>query len=95
MLSKLLFPVLLSICVIGLVTGLIVGCGDETPLEPDPITGNGIDSVPPANITDLHSRSATQSTLALVWVAPGDDGDKGQAAGYDVRHSTSIMTDNN
>ena len=95
MLPKLLLQLLLSICVFGLVTGLIVGCGDETPLEPDPIIGNGIDSVPPASITDLHSRSATQSTLALVWVSPGDDGDKGQAAGYDIRHSTSMITDNN
>ncbi len=86
---------LLCICMVGLVTGLIVGCGDETPLEPDPVVEIGIDTIPPANITDLRLRSATQSTFALVWEAPGDNGAEGQAAGYDIRHSTSTITESN
>lgn len=95
MLAQSLFHSLLSIFVICLVSGFIIGCGDETPLEPDPINGNGIDTIPPARITGLYSCYPTQSTLALVWVAPGDDGDKGQAAAYEIRHAGRMITEDN
>jgi hypothetical protein len=35
------------------------------------------------------------STLSLVWVAPGDDGSTGQASAYDIRYSTSLITEQN
>lgn len=49
----------------------------------------------PANITDLTAVFPTENSLMLVWTAPGDDGNVGQAAQYDIRMSTSMITDQN
>jgi chitodextrinase len=35
------------------------------------------------------------TSITLNWTAPGDDGDVGQATAYDVRYSTSPITDQN
>ena len=37
----------------------------------------------------------TPTTITLSWTAPGDDVDSGQAAEYDLRYSTSVITDGN
>ena len=43
-----------------------------------------------------HMASAQDLTsITLNWTAPGDDEDAGQAAQYDVRYSTSPITDQN
>jgi len=60
---------------LGLVVAL-VGCGDST--KPD--------ATPPAAVTDLSVASVGDSSVTLTWTAPGDDGEKGQAAAYDLRY---------
>lgn len=47
------------------------------------------DTTPPANVTDLAVSAATTHSLTLTWTAPGDDGNNGTAAEYDIRYATS------
>lgn len=51
------------------------------------------DTVPPAAVTDLAVGYRGARTVLLTWTAPGDDGDSGTAASYDVRYSTIPMTE--
>ncbi len=48
----------------------------------------------PAAISNLAVSSPTSTTLQLTWTAPGDDGTTGTATSYDVRYSTTPITDN-
>ncbi len=50
------------------------------------------DSVAPAAITDLTATRANARSVQLSWTAPGDDGNAGTAASYEVRYSTSPIT---
>ena len=56
---------------------------------------NITDIAPPSTITDLRTTNPTSNTIDLVWTAPSDDGPTRKASSYDVRHSTSTITDNN
>ncbi|MDI6791805.1 MAG: FlgD immunoglobulin-like domain containing protein, partial [bacterium] len=58
-------------------------------------TGLPQDTTAPAQITNLVAGSPTTTSLALTWTAPGDDGDSGTAAAYDIRYSTSQITEGN
>jgi formylglycine-generating enzyme required for sulfatase activity len=49
----------------------------------------------PAAVTSLAADSSTATTVLLTWIAPGDDGDAGQARQYDVRYSRSVITSGN
>jgi hypothetical protein len=75
------------------------GCGEDTPLDPDDGDGGGgdptIDTIPPATISGLLPKYPTTSSMVLQWFAPGDDGDEGQAAMYDIRWATSEITGDN
>ncbi len=53
------------------------------------------DTTPPAAVTDLAVRTPTSTTVTLTWTAPGDDGNIGTATSYDIRYSTSTITDAN
>jgi len=53
------------------------GCTKEAP-----------DVTPPSRVIDLQSAAATDSSITLMWSAPGDDGDRGTAARYDIRYAT-------
>lgn len=46
-------------------------------------------SVPPAAIQDLRTTTAGSDSLVLLWTAPGDDGETGQASAYDLRMRTA------
>ena len=48
-----------------------------------------VDTTPPANVTDLSVSGATTNSLTLIWTAPGEDGNNGTAAEYDIRYATS------
>ncbi len=50
---------------------------------------------PPSAITTLAATSSTTSSVTLSWTAPGDDGNVGTAAQYDIRYSTATITDAN
>jgi hypothetical protein len=49
--------------------------------------GPGPDATPPATITDLAVLAADDTSITLGWTAPGDDGDRGTAARYDLHYS--------
>lgn len=54
---------------------------------------NTSDTTPPAAITNLHAETRPKAgAVYLTWTAPGDDADRGRAASYDVRYSTSAIT---
>ncbi len=53
------------------------------------------DSTPPAAITDLSASNPTTTSINLAWTSPGDDGNTGTAQSYDVRYSTSSITEGN
>ena len=55
------------------------------------------DSTPPAAVANLAAGSATAGSLTLTWRAPGDDGSATGtiATAYDIRYSTSAVTDGN
>ena len=73
------------------------GCGGDTPQEPgDPIDpGSVIDTIPPSAVTSLIVQQAMRTTAALQWISPGDDGDEGQAARYDIRYHNAEITEQN
>lgn len=54
-----------------------------------------VDNVAPAAITNLSASGPTQSTANLSWTSPGDDMNVGIATSYDIRYSTSTITDGN
>ncbi len=68
----------------------------------DPFTGFRIvrtdlesDTTPPSQVTDLTLESVEPDGVTLTWTATGDDGNLGLADVYDVRYSTTMITENN
>lgn len=53
------------------------------------------DSIPPSAIADLAASAPTFTSVTLTWTATGDDRNIGAANSYDVRYSTSFITDAN
>lgn len=53
------------------------------------------DTNPPAAITNLATSNVTATSVGLSWTAVGDDDLDGQAASYDLRYSTSVITSQN
>lgn len=51
--------------------------------------------VPPGQITDLAVSSMTSTSAFLSWTATGDSGVQGTAMAYEVRYSTSQLTEGN
>ena len=64
----------------------------SVPAAYDTIT---LDTAPPGVVTDLAVSAVATHTVTLTWTAPGDDGTVGQAASYDLRYSTSPITEAN
>ena len=52
------------------------------------------DITTPRTITDLAASNPTSNAVTLTWTASGDDAIFGTAAYYDVRYSTSPITEN-
>ncbi len=67
----------LALCVAALCVG-VAACGKDH--EPGP------DRTPPATVTDLALLAADDTSITLGWTAPGDNGDQGIAAAYDLRY---------
>ncbi|MEE9593632.1 MAG: fibronectin type III domain-containing protein, partial [Thermoplasmata archaeon] len=65
---------------------------DEVP-NWSPVSNNAVtttpDTVPPARVTDLQVSRVGGEFVVLQWTAPGDDGDQGIGASYEVRYSSS------
>ncbi|WP_219639653.1 discoidin domain-containing protein [Cohnella sp. CFH 77786] len=59
------------------------------------VTTPASDPTPPAAISDLQAVAPNIRSVQLTWTAPGNDGMVAKAAGYDVRYSTSPITEAN
>ena len=53
------------------------------------------DATPPSAVSNLAVSSVTLNSVLLSWTAPGDDGSTGTATSYDIRYSTSFITNAN
>ena len=53
------------------------------------------DTVPPAAVADLAADSVAVHGASLIWTAPGDDGNAGRAAAYDLRLSVNPIDESN
>ncbi len=53
------------------------------------------DTTLPSAITNLSASNITQTSVDLTWTSPGDDGNSGTASLYDIRYSTSSITETN
>ena len=51
------------------------------------------DTIPPSVITDLTAGTITTSSVALSWTASGDDGNVGTSTRYNLKYSTSPITE--
>lgn len=54
-----------------------------------------IDETPPSAVIDLTTGKPTINSITLTWTASGDDGLIGKANSYDIRYSTSLITEAN
>lgn len=54
-----------------------------------------LDYEAPAQVQDLSMVSNEYDSITLSWTAPGDDGNLGTAVSYDLRYSTSTITQEN
>ncbi|WP_167859704.1 fibronectin type III domain-containing protein [Paenibacillus cymbidii] len=54
-----------------------------------------LDTIAPSAVSDLGVVTATTSSIAFAWTAPGDDDNTGIASSYDIRYSTSPITEYN
>jgi hypothetical protein len=66
--------------------------GKTGPVSNDLLVSLPGDTVPPAAITDLAATSPGPFRVTLTWTAPGNDGDEGTAARYEVRYATAPVT---
>lgn len=62
---------------------------------PSLATITGPDTTPPAAISDLALSAASTTYMTLTWTAPGDDGNVKTATSFDIRYSTSLITEAN
>lgn len=51
------------------------------------------DTIPPSAVSDLAVESISDSSVTLVWTAPGDDGFDGTAHRYDMRYAAEEITE--
>jgi len=66
----------------------ISNCVDDT-------TSAYYDVTPPASVTDLNVTGSSLFTITVNWTAVGDDSTSGTASYYDIRYSTSLITEGN
>ena len=73
------------------------GVGGAAAADGDPgrIVLIPIDARAPDAVTDLATGTVRSTSLQLSWTAPGDDGATGTATTYDIRYSTSTITEGN
>jgi subtilisin family serine protease len=53
------------------------------------------DAIAPSRISDLSIQRRDYRSISLTWTAPGESGNEGRAAIYDIRYSTIPITNDN
>ena len=75
-----------------LLLSIAIACGsDDDPVAPELPK----ETTAPGDVTDIRITATTDTSATLAWTAPGDDGMTGTASQYDIRYSTSVITDAN
>ena len=77
-------------------TATIDTYGDGTSViekSPDATVTSSVDFTAPALVSDLAVAGTSTSSATLAFTAPGDDGNTGTAAAYDLRYATAPITD--
>ena len=77
---------LVLVAILSLIAVLSACDSDKAPLQP---VG---DTTPPSTVRNLEVISPPGLVVTLVWTAPGDDGDVGRAARYDIRRAAAPIT---
>jgi hypothetical protein len=80
-----------SMPILVVVLLILSSCSEDNPTDPKPLP----DNTPPAAITNLAAAYSTMNSVTLTWTAPGDDGNTGTAAQYDIRYALSPITETN
>lgn len=80
-------PLLRALAAVALPFTLAASCDEEGTPPPGPA-----DDAAPAAVSDLAVSLSDACEWLLAWTAPGDDGDEGTAAAYDVRTSDAPLT---
>ena len=75
--------------IVLLLTTILIGCSDDN----NPVIPPSDDTIAPDAIFDLAANNPTGSSVMLMFTAPGDDGQIGRAAQYDIRFSQSLITE--
>jgi hypothetical protein len=74
---------------IALLSGaVLLQCGDDKSTAP-------ADTTAPAVVTDLVCADSINSSMILNWTSPGDDDTAGTVTEYDIRFSTTTITEAN
>ncbi|MEC4685745.1 MAG: fibronectin type III domain-containing protein [Nitrospirota bacterium] len=76
---------------------MLYSCGSAGENDLNDVSSSDVtgDTTAPAAINDLAASNPTLNSIELSWTAPGDDGDTGTAVSYDIRYSTSTISDAN
>lgn len=67
----------------------------EEEKAPDRAEPLAVDFNPPSQVKDLSVTNVTSGSVSLAWTAPGDDGETGDPARYEIRYSTQPITEEN
>jgi len=68
--------------------------GEDEAGEPfNDVWALGFDTAAPAAVTDLDYQSGAPGAVTLRWSAPADEGGAGAGCSYEIRYSTSPITD--
>jgi hypothetical protein len=67
---------------------LLPGCGDD--VRPPSVPK---DATAPSRVTDLSVTIEGGTSIVLSWSAPSDDSPSGRASAYDIRYSTSVLSE--
>jgi TolB protein len=78
---------LLALAVVLALVMVLSGCGSKQ-ASPPPVG----DTIPPSTVRNLEVISPPGPVVTLAWTAPGDDGDVGRAARYDIRRAAAPIT---
>jgi hypothetical protein len=73
----------------------IVGAGWNVGVKAWTTALGPADETPPSAITDLAASAVDHQRVRLTWTATGDDGSQGTATSYDIRYSSSDISDMN
>jgi formylglycine-generating enzyme required for sulfatase activity len=73
--------------ILFMLVAFAAGCNNDGGTKPTK------DTTPPAAVTPLSAVSISPDSVRLTWIASGDDGASGTATRYDVRWSTSPLSE--